>query len=115
MPIEDSLRRLRLDPAIRALFDQYMVVVEDRLVKKKLPRAGRLRVIGAIVSKYMLAHRREIMDEFAQVRLETAVGTAIPVLSRNGLSLAATTLAANTTAAAEDEDPRGHRVAGSTR
>lgn len=62
------------------LFDKYVSTLNRKLRKRGLPTVHRGRVVGAIMARFLLAHRLEIMEEHAALTLSKHEKSAIRAL-----------------------------------
>jgi len=61
-------------PAVWKYLAMYLVVINGRLSKRGWPLLNLSRLIGAILSDFVVWHAKEIDAEFQQVRLDTFKG-----------------------------------------
>jgi len=64
-----------------------MRLINKRLKKQQLPRVCKGQVVGAILTRFLLAHRSEIMGEHASLELQKHLGIALQVSGPRGLGL----------------------------
>jgi len=56
-------------PRVWVLLAKYLVVINGRLVQKGWPQLSLYRLTGAILAYFVLAHEREIEEEFGRTQL----------------------------------------------
>lgn len=61
-------------PAVWKYLAMYLVVINGRLLKRGWPLLNLSRLVGAILSEFVVSHAREIDEEFNQVRLDAIKG-----------------------------------------
>jgi len=86
-----DVRDVELDDPLKGLFEHYVRLLNRRLKKQRLPRVSKGQVVGAILTRFLLAHRAEIMEENAAVELEKHLGLSARTAQRYGLDLSGAT------------------------
>jgi hypothetical protein len=82
-----DIRDVALEDPLWGLLEHYVRLLNRRLKKKGLPRVVKGQVIGAILTRFLLVHRAEIMEENAAVELEKHLGISTRAARRYGLEL----------------------------
>lgn len=103
MPKHD-VRDIEMDDALWGLLEHYVRLLNRRLKKKGLPRVSKGQVLGAMTTRFLLAHRAQIMEEHASTELTKHLGVALRAAGPYGLGLSEASLLSG---AREVSDPSG--------
>ena len=92
--VKHDVRDIQMDDALWGLLERYVVLLNKKLKARGLPRVTKGDALGAIACRFLLAHRGQIMDEYASDETKKRLGVLVRRRSHGvGLSTAADLLA----------------------
>lgn len=67
-PVRQRLRA-DLDPAVWLLLERYLVVINDYLKEKGYPPTSQARLVGAVLTRFVLANETHINEQFTRIEV----------------------------------------------